>query len=136
MTPDQNKAVVVRFNKECIEQGSIESFKELLAEDVVNRTAPPGVSPGKDGMIQFLRALKGGFPDLKVDILEQIAERDLVTTRKQIRGTHTGEFMGISATNKKVAINVIDIIRVRDGKYAEHWGMSNLSDVMGQLAKE
>jgi predicted SnoaL-like aldol condensation-catalyzing enzyme len=29
--------------------------------------------------------------------------------------------MGIPAFNKKVVIAVIEIIRLRDGKYVEHW---------------
>lgn len=61
-------------------------------------------------------------------------EADLVTTRKAIHATHSGDFMGIPPTGKKVIINVIDMIRLRQGKYVEHWGLSNLSDVMAQLS--
>ena len=35
-----NKAVVVRFNKEVIEQGNEATFRELMAPDFVNRSAP------------------------------------------------------------------------------------------------
>jgi len=42
--------------------------------------------------------------------------------------------MGIPASNKKVAIHVIDIIRLKNGKYAEHWGMSNLSDIVTEIS--
>jgi len=45
----------------------------------------------------------------------------MVSTRKALHATHTGEFMGIPPTNKKVTIQVIDMIRVHNGKYAEHW---------------
>ena len=55
MTIEQNKAVVIRFNKECIELGSMASFRELLAEDVVNHSAPPGTPTGPDSMIHFLQ---------------------------------------------------------------------------------
>lgn len=131
---EQNKAVVVRFNKECIEQGNIESFKELLADDVVNYSAPDGVSNGADSFRYFLiEVLRKGFSNLKVEILDQVAENDLVTTRKRILATHTGEIFGIPASNKNVEIRVIDIIRLKDGKYAEHWGQSNFSDVIAQL---
>jgi predicted ester cyclase len=132
---EQNKKIVIRFNKEYIEQGNRESFDELVAEDVINHSAPPGSSKGPDGMIHFLQnVLRTGFPDLSVEILEQVAERDLVTTRKTIHATHSGVFMGIPPTGKKVAIHVIDIIRLRRGKYAEHWGMSNLPDVTARLS--
>ena len=137
VTPEQNKAVVTRFNRECIEQGRLESFRELLAEDVINHAAPVGTPRGPESMIHFLQnVLRVAFPDLKVEILEQVAERDLVTTRKRIRGTHAGAIMGVPATGKIVDIAVIDMVRLRDGRYAEHWGISNLPEVLGQLSGE
>lgn len=134
-TTDQNKAIVARFNKECIEQGNLQSFDTLLAPDVINHSAPGGMPNGKESFTYFLlKVLRKGFPDLRVEILEQVAERDLVTTRKKIRATHTGEVMGILPTGKPVEINVIDIIRLQDGKYKEHWGQSNFAEVLGQLS--
>jgi len=134
-TPEQNKAIVLRFNKECIEKGDPEAFKELLAEDVINHAAPAGMPNGPESFTYFLlEVLRKGFPDLKVEILEQMAERDLVTTRKRILATHTGEIFNIPPSHKKVEIKVIDIIRVKDGKYAEHWGQSNFSDVLKEIA--
>ena len=131
---EKNKEIVIRFNKEVIQQGKIESFKDLVAEDVINHAAPEGAPNGPGSMIYFLfDVLRTGFPDVKVEILDQIAEGDKVTTRKMLRATHTGNFMGIPPSHKKVIIKVIDIIRLHNGKYAEHWGMSNLSDVIKEL---
>jgi predicted ester cyclase len=82
----------------------------------------------------LFHVLRTGFPDVRVEILDQIAEGDKVTTRKLLHATHTGDFMGIPPSRKKVAIRVIDIIRLHDGKYSEHWGMSNLSDIMREIS--
>jgi len=134
-TTEQNKKAVIRFNKQFIEAGNTDVFEELVAEDVINHSAPPGSSTGADGMVHFLQnILRTGFPDLTVEILNQVAEDDLVTTRKVIRATHTGNFMGIPPTGRKVVINVIDMIRLREGKYVEHWGMSNIPEVIAQLS--
>lgn len=135
MTTEQNKAIVVRFNKECIEQGNENSFRELLAENVINHSAPAGMSNGKESFYFFLNnVLRTAFPKMKVTILEQVAEKDLVTTRKKISAVHEGPIFGIAATNKEVEINVIDIIRLENGKYAEHWGQSNFEQVVKELA--
>jgi len=132
---EQNKAIVVRFNKECLEQGNNNSFEELLADNVINHSAPAGMANGKQSFYFFLNSvLRQGFPNLKVEIVEQVAEKDLVTTRKKIKGTHTGDIFGISASNKEVEINVIEIVRLRDGKYVEHWGESNFDEVMKQIS--
>lgn len=131
---EANKAVVRRFNFEVIEQGNVEAAKELLASGFVNRTAPPGTHPGIEGMVHMItNILKPAFPDLKIEIHDQIAEGDKVTTRKTIRATHQGALMGIAATGRSVSIDVIDIVRIADGKYAEHWGVNTLFQVLSQL---
>jgi len=111
------------------------SFGELVDNQFINHSAAEGMSKGPDGMIYFLQnVLKTGFPDLKVEILDQIAEGDKVTTRKVFHATHSGEFMGLPPTQKKVTIKVVDIIRLKDGKYIEHWGMSNLVEIVNELS--
>jgi predicted ester cyclase len=86
---------------------------------------------GKESFYFFLNGvLRKGFTNLTVEILEQVAEKELVTTRKKIRATHTGGIFGIPASNKEVDINIIDIIRIQDGKYAEHWGQRDFAEVL------
>ena len=134
-TAEQNKAIVTRFNKEFIQQGNMESFKELIADDFLNQTAPPGVPKGPEGVVYFFNNfLKPSFPDLTVEIYDQVADGDKVTTRKAFHATHTADFFGVPATNKKVVMNVIDILRLRDGKFVEHWGILDMQGLMGQLS--
>lgn len=133
-TLKRNKAVVLRFNREVIERGDLTAFEEIMAKEFVNRTAPSGMSSGPDGMLStFNNVLRSAFPDLRVEVHDQIAEGDRVTTRKTIRGTHQGPLLGIAPTGKRVAIEVIDIVRLRDGQYVEHWGINTLSVVLAQL---
>ena len=129
-----NKAVVVRFNREVSEQGDERAARELLPPSFVNRTAPAGSPPGPDGIIfTFNKLLRPAFPDLSVEIHDQIAEGDKVTTRKTIRGTHRGELFGVAPTGKSVSIDVIDIVRLENGRYVEHWGVNTLQTVVEQL---
>ena len=81
----------------------------------------------------FNQLLRPAFPDLAVEIHAQVAEGDLVTTRKTIRGTHRGEIFGIPATQRAVSIAVIDVVRVKDGRYVEHWGINTLPSVLAEL---
>jgi steroid delta-isomerase-like uncharacterized protein len=134
-TTQENKQAVLRFNKEFLEQGNMQSFQELVSADVVNHVAPPGTPAGPESMRYFIiEVLRKGFPDIRVEIFDQIAEGDKVTTRKVLHATHTGTFMGIPPSNKKVAIHVIDIIKLKDGKYTDHWGMSNLTDIVKEIS--
>ena len=134
MTTEQNKAIVTRVNKEFIEGGNIETVNELFAPDFINHTAPPGSPKGPEGVIYFFnQLLKPAFPDLKVEIHDQVAEVDKVTTRKTFHATHKAEFFGMPATNKKVIMEVIDIIQLRDGKFIAHWGILDMAAVMAQI---
>ncbi|HEV8515970.1 MAG TPA: ester cyclase [Cyclobacteriaceae bacterium] len=134
---EENKAVVLRFNKEFIEQGNMKSFKELVSDQVINHAAPAGTPSGPESMRYFIiEVLRKGFPDIKVEILDQVADGDRICSRKALSGTHTGEFMGLAPTNKKVTFNVIDIIRIENGKYAEHWGISNIPEVLKTLSEK
>ena len=137
MTPaEQNKVVVRRFNLEVIEQGNISSFQELMDPQFVNHAAPPGADNGPNGMLNtFNNVLRPAFPDLKVIIHDQVAEGDLVTTRKAITGTHTGTLLGIAPTGTAVTIDVIDMVRIHNGRYYEHWGVNTLPAVLQQLAQ-
>ncbi|MBK1895382.1 ester cyclase [Chryseobacterium paridis] len=131
---EKNKAVVKRFNQEVIENGNVEIFEELMDDHFINHSAPQGANNRKEGMIHtFNDILRPAMPDIQVTILQQVAEDDLVTTRKNISGTHTGNFMGIPPSGRRVSIDVIDIVRIKNGKYAEHWGINNLSVVLAQL---
>lgn len=132
---EKNKSVIRRFNKEVIEECNLDTFKALMHQEFINRTAP-STANGADGMWHtFTNILKPAFPDLTIEIYDQIAEDDKVTTRKAIIGTHQGVLMGIPPTFKKIRIDVIDIVRLRDGKYFEHWGLNTLQTVIAELKK-
>ncbi|HMQ58027.1 MAG TPA: ester cyclase [Rhizobiaceae bacterium] len=47
--------------------------------------------------------------------------------------THTGEFMGITPTGKRVEIRYMDFWKVVDGKIVDNWVMVDFAHVMRQL---
>ena len=48
-------------------------------------------------------------------------------------GTHSGEFMGIAPTGKRVEIRYMDFWKVKDGKIVDNWVMVDFPHVMRQL---
>lgn len=134
MTTYDNKEVVIRFNKEFLERGNIEVLREIVAEDFINHTAASSVPNNVDGLIQFVSMLHKGFSNFNIDIHEQVSENDIVATRKTIHATHSGEIMGHKTTGKQVSFSVMDFVRLRDGKYIEHWGQNNIMQVIHQLS--
>ena len=41
--------------------------------------------------------------------------------------------MGMPATGKTISIQFIDILRMKNGKAVEHWGVSDMTALMEQL---
>ena len=131
---EKNKATVQRFNKDFIENADVDAFNEIIAPVFINQTAPPGVPRGPEGVMYFFNHfLRPAFPDMRVEIQRQVAENDMVTTHKVFHVTHKGDFMGIPATGKKIDIEVMDIIRLQNGKFVEHWNVVDWQQVIAQL---
>lgn len=102
-------------------QGRYDLAEELVALDYVDHEAPAGTPAGPDGANAVLRWLRSAFADLSYEIHDVFGDGDRVAVRVSTRGTHTGEFMGKSATGKRFEIEAIHIHRIENGKLAEHW---------------
>ncbi len=132
-TSDVAKEVVRVNNEEVLGQGNFQLFDALFANDFHDHTPPPGVSPDKEGVLQLHKVLHTAFPDFHADVHWQLADGDFVTTYKTYRGTHRAAFLGVAPTFRKVQFEGLDVIRVRDGKLAEHWGVADLFSLVQQL---
>ena len=117
-----------------INAGDIDSFGRQLADDFVERNEVPGIPPNKAGVVQYFQMLLAAFPDFRMDVEDVIASSDKAVARVRVTGTHKGEFMGIPATEKSAAVNLIDITRFGDDGLAhEHWGVVDQLALMQQL---
>jgi predicted ester cyclase len=76
---------------------------------------------------------QAAFPDLEFVLEDLFGASDRVVFRATMRGTHQGAFRGIAPTGKSIAIAVLDIVRVENGLFAEHWGGPDLYDLLTQV---
>jgi steroid delta-isomerase-like uncharacterized protein len=134
MSTEQNKALFRRFAEQLATQGNLSVIDELVAPDFVeHEQLPPGVPASREGVKQLFSLLGSGFPDLQITFHDMIAEGDKVVAIMTWSGTHKGEFMGIPATGKRVSFQVIDAVRIADGKLVEHWGQMDMMAMMQQV---
>jgi predicted ester cyclase len=126
MTLEQNKAIVRRFVEEGINKVNLAIFDELVAANV-DFDAPPGLPRNREGWKQNRLLLQGGFPDAHWSEENLLAEDDLVVWRGRMTATHTGEFFGIPATGKAVAISATSVLKIKDGQIV--WQRINNDDL-------
>jgi steroid delta-isomerase-like uncharacterized protein len=130
---DAAKAVVRRNTEEVQSRGNFEVFEELFADDFVDHTPQPNMTPNKEGVRDLYHKLRVAFPDFRADIHWQAADGELVTTYKTYHGTHQGMFLDVAPTGRKIHFETVDVMRVRNGKITDHWGVANLFSLMQQL---
>jgi steroid delta-isomerase-like uncharacterized protein len=134
MSTAQNKALANRMVEEFFNQRDLTVADDILAADMVeHEELPPGMPVGREGTKAMFTMMYTAFPDFQATVENLIAEDDRVVVHMLWTGTHQGEFMGIPPTGRRMSINVIDILRVADGKFVEHWGVSDMMGLMQQL---
>jgi hypothetical protein len=65
---DAAKAVVRRNTEEVQSRGNFEAFEELFADDFVDHTPQPNMTPNKDGVRDLYQRIRAAFPDFHADI--------------------------------------------------------------------
>jgi predicted ester cyclase len=111
---DENKHIVKK------------AFDAINRGDAANLTASVDPKLHKSFETAF-HAARSGFKDMKLEILDLIAEGDKVVARWAMQGTHTGEapyaHLGtVKATHKPVRVSGITILQISRGKVINTWG--------------
>jgi steroid delta-isomerase-like uncharacterized protein len=133
----------LEFDMTASARGLADAFVTMLNEhdpDLVDRFVAPEyrnhnafVPDGREANRQFWAGFFAALPDLTVTMEDLVISGDRVVGRFVYRGTHAGEFMGIPATGRKVEMRSIDIWRVEDGMFVEHWDELNTLQLLQQM---
>lgn len=114
-------------------KGDYSQMKEIFNDGMTFHF--PGI-PTPMSVDEFQGPAQGiyaGFPDFTHTIEDIIIEGNKAACRVNITGTHNGEFQGIPATNKSIAIGAITIFRIENNRLSEHWISVDLLGIMAQI---
>lgn len=129
----ENRERLTQFFDQVMSRGDLNAADDYFSAGLVDHAPwpnqPPTVQGFKDGLAEFREA----FPDLKADIEHVVTEGDMVVVHLYLSGSHLGPFMGAPATGKSFKVEAIDLIRMDDGRIAEHWGLIDTEKLAGQL---
>ena len=129
---EENKAAVRRMY-DAINGGNLDALRNSMTDDFVEHEQQPGLTPNKEGVIQFFTGVLAAFQGFRMDIDSVIAEGDRVSVLATASGKHVGEFMGVPATAKDISVPLADFFRVDGGKVVEHWGVMDSGAMMMQM---
>jgi steroid delta-isomerase-like uncharacterized protein len=103
----------------------------FVAEDYINHNA--FVADGREANREWWTAFFTGLPDVRATMEDLVISGDRVVGRFIYRGTHSGNFVGIPASGNPIEMRSIDIWRVQNGMFVEHWDELNLMQVFQEM---
>ncbi len=135
-TLEQNKALIRRWFEDVWNKGRADAIPELFDEEgLAHGLSDDAANPlrGPAGFLPFHAQFRGAFPNIEVVVEDQIAEDDMVATRCSVRGKHTGDSLGFTATQAPVEFTGVTITRIKDGKIVEAWNNFDFMKMYRQL---
>ena len=110
------------------------TFPELFTESYIQHS---GRSPsGLAAQIALFQNLFTVTPDHHMQVEDRVIAGDKVVARTTHTATHRGTFRGFPPTGKRFSYRTIDIWRVENGKFAEHWDITDAEDVLRRLRSD
>ncbi|MBC7691776.1 MAG: ester cyclase [Methylotenera sp.] len=134
MTPQENRSIIKNFFDQVLNGSAPFYLDGFISSHYVQHPSEPGQEEGREAVRARLTKLHDAFTDLHFFLDEMIAEGDRVLARWHLEGRHTGDFLGVPATDRKVHCTGMDEYRVKDRKITEHWHELDLFGLFQQLS--
>ncbi len=133
---DRNRDLLQTLLDRVINAHDLAPVDELYCPDYIQHN--PSVPQGAAGVKLLLQLLFSAYPDLRGNMVLNVSEGDRVMALIEWTGTHTGPFIGIEPTGRKVEFRSAEIFRIQNGRFAEHWDVVDNVDMqltLGMLAR-
>ncbi len=124
----ENKDLCRRFVQKILNEGELSLIGDFMSPGVVNHEVADsfGDTQARQGhgikwMSDLVYLYRRAFPDLRFEILDQIAEGDRVVTCLRMRGTQEGPLMTIAPSGREIDVAGIRIDHVIGGRIVETW---------------
>src|SRR5271168_4683897 len=111
MSVEENIVLMRRWFKEVWDEGRVQTIYDLMAENVVGigQDVPGVIIRTPADFVALFNRLRGAFPDIKFTLEDVFGADDKVVIRWSAVMTHTGNHLGIPATNRPVRLTGITI---------------------------
>ena len=130
-TMSTTKEVVRNFYEGYNEHDLEKNWEKFVSRQLVNHAF--GGAYDREAWLGVEQAYLSAFPDLRVVVLDQVAEADKVATRIEMTGTQKEDFYGVRAAGAIGTLRVTFFDRVNDEKIVEHWADADVGGLLQEL---
>lgn len=131
----ESGALIHKWFEEVWNQGREATIDTMCAPNAIGYgQAQHGASiNGPEHFKQFWRMFRAAFSNIHVDIYDTIEQGDRAVIRWTMAMVHSGPFLGIAPTSKRVSVDGISIQRFAEGKIVEAWDKWDQLSLLVQL---
>ncbi len=111
---EQNTAAVRRLVSDVLNGRRLEVVDELYAPELAAEARA------------WIAPFQQSFPDMRMEIVELVAQGDVVVGRFTCSATHLGTWLGHPPTGRRFeAIDEVSFFRFHDGRIVHSWGIED-----------
>jgi len=130
---DQRVATAREFVAQVLNGHDPERARDFFTADVVWHGGALGTVNGVDTVVPLLGGFISALTDIDAAEQDVIASGDLVALRLVVSATHTGNLLGVPATDRRIQWDAVDIYRVTDDRrISEQWAFEDLAAILSQ----
>lgn len=131
LTISQQQAIETLYR--AFDERNPDLLDQALVPDWQDIPLGPGQQPGLAGMKPIVAMFGAAFPDVKITIQDIFGRDGHVAVRAQITGTHLGEFFGIPATGKPIAIAIHEFHYLTADRITHTWHLEDWFGMLNQI---
>lgn len=132
----ENEALLRRWFEEVWNNKNEAAIDEMFSAEGVAY----GLEDGKGNALTIPEAFKTlhraflrAYPDINITVEDTVTEGDKTVARCTVRGTHTGEGLGVAPTNKQIEFTGMTIVRIKNGQIVEAWNEFDFMRMYSQI---
>jgi predicted ester cyclase len=137
MSMDSKHEFVYNNLLNALTSGNLEMLDKYVAPDFIEHDPGPmmtkktGIERIKEDFASYHKI----FPDMKSKVHNIAVTGDMLFAYITFTGTSAESFMGMPA-NHKMTMNMVDLVRFKGDKIAEHWGFTSNEDMMKMMPQD
>lgn len=127
-----SRETIDEYNEQVWNARNVDKVDEVFDKDAVIHS-PLGEFQTPKDMKEVIKVWLNAIPDIQVEFLNTIEEKNFVVSHWKASGTHKGKLFGIEGTNRPLTYSGASIFRFRDGKVIEYWAYLESESIKKQI---
>ena len=133
---EKHKAIARLISQKVVNEKDYSPIELYLTDDYVYHGVGGMTAQTPAGFMAAIKGFHEAIPDLRSEILDIVAEGDLLVLRFNFTGTHQGEFLGFAASGAKLHFGGMIMRRFVNGKIAEDYDYFDFPTVVSQIQNQ